>query len=244
MWKGTIVSVVGTTTERSAELEEQVRGAVSAEHLQETLEQFSTLFRDTGTDDEWAAARYLVEKLEGFGVQAEILSFDSLISWPQEGRLALIDEAGNETETFTVRTRSFGAQTPEGGIEADLVFVPFQAPKAGEMIFSHRAVAGDYTGIDVRGKVVLTADGGPDGVLRAQERGAAGHIHIWPSDEAVVHEMICTSIWGTPTPESARRLPTIPVLGISKHGRRRAGGPARSRGRCACAWSRTSRRSG
>ena len=115
-----------------------------------------------------------------------------------------------------MRTRSFGAQTPAGGIEAELVFVPFQAPKAGEMIFSHRAVAGDYTGIDVRGKVVLTADGGPDGVLRAQERGAAGHIHIWPSDEAVVHEMICTSIWGTPTPESARRLPSIPVLGISK----------------------------
>lgn len=211
------MSVVGTTTERSAELEEQVRGAVSADHLQETLERFSTLFRDTGTDDEWAAARYLVEKLEGYGVEAEILSFDSLISWPQEGRLALLDEAGNETETFTVRTRSFGAQTPEGGIEADLVFVPFQAPKQGEMIFSHRAVAGDYTGIDVRGKVVITADGGPDGVLRAQERGAAGHIHIWPSDEAVVHEMICTSIWGTPTPESARRLPTIPVLGVSNN---------------------------
>ena len=210
------MSVVGTTTERSAALEEQVRGAVSADHLQETLERFSTLFRDTGTEDEWAAARYLVEKLEGYGVQAEILSFDSLISWPQEGRLALLDEAGNETETFTVRTRSFGAQTPEGGIEAELVFVPFQAPKAGEMIFSHRAVAGDYTGIDVRGKIVLTADGGPDGIRRAQERGAAGHIHIWPSDEAVVHEMIGTSVWGTPTPESARRLPSIPVLGISK----------------------------
>jgi hypothetical protein len=67
----------------------------------------------------------------------------------------------------------------------------------------------------VAGKVVLTADGGPDGIFRAQSRGAAGHIHIWPSDEPVIHEMISTSVWGTPTPESAQRLPTIPVLGVT-----------------------------
>lgn len=175
---------------------------------------FSTLFRDSGTEDEWKAARYLVSELAQRGVQAEILELPSLISLPGEGRLAALDANGDESENFTVRTRSFGQQTPPGGIEAELVFVPFQAPKQGEMIFSHRAVAGDYSGLDVQGKIVLTADGGPDGVLRAQERGAAGHVHIWPSDEPVVHEMICTSIWGTPTPESAARLPKIPVLGI------------------------------
>ena len=195
-------------------LEQRVREAISPARIQEGLEVFSTLFRDSGTEDEWKAARYLVRELEQRGIQAEILELPSLISLPGEGRLAALDADGTETESFTVRTRSFGAQTPPGGIEAELIFVPFQAPKQGEMIFSHRAVAGDYTGLDVRGKVVLTADGGPDGVLRAQERGAAGHIHIWPSDEPVVHEMICTSIWGTPTPESATRLPKIPVLGM------------------------------
>jgi hypothetical protein len=84
------------------------------------------------------------------------------------------------------------------------------------MIFSHRAVAGDYTGINARGKAVLTVDGGPDGIRRAQEQGAVAHIHIWPSDEPVVHEMIGTSVWGTPTPDSAKRLPDIPVLGVTK----------------------------
>jgi hypothetical protein len=83
------------------------------------------------------------------------------------------------------------------------------------MIFSHRAIAGQYEGLDVAGKIVLTMDGGPDGIRRAQEHGAAGHIHIWPSDEDVVHEMIGTSVWGTPTPESARRLPNLPVLGTN-----------------------------
>jgi hypothetical protein len=194
--------------------EAEVRGQVSPEHLQRHLEMFSTLFRDTGSEDEWKAARYVVEQAKSYGLETEILEFDSLISWPLEGKLALLDEQGNEVESLEVRTRSFGAQTPEGGQVGELVFVPFAAPKPGEMIFSHRAVAGDYTGLDVRGKFVLTVDGGPDGVLRAQEHGAAGHIHIWPSDENVTHEMICTSIWGTPTPETAPRMPKIPAMGV------------------------------
>jgi hypothetical protein len=198
------------------DLENQLRQQVSADHLQEHLNRFSTLFRDTGSEDERKAAEYIVEQMKSYGVEAEILDFDSLISWPLEGKLVLLDANGKETESLEVRTRAFGAQTAPGGITADLVFVPFAEPKPGEMIFSHRAVAGDYSGLDVRGKMVISVDGGPDGVLRAQERGAAGHIHIWPSDEDVTHEMICTSIWGTPTPESAGRIPTIPSLGVKK----------------------------
>ncbi|HET9014888.1 MAG TPA: M28 family peptidase [Thermomicrobiaceae bacterium] len=195
--------------------ERRVRQAVSVDALQRHLEVFSTLFRDSGSEDEWKAARYIAETLRGYGVEAEILEFDSLISWPLAGRLARLDDAGHEAEEITVRTRAFGGQTAPGGLEAELVFVPFAAPEAGAMIFSHRAVAGDYTGLDVAGKIVLTMDGGPDGIRRAEEHGAAGHIHIWPSDEPVVHEMIGTSVWGTPTRESARRLPRIPSFGVS-----------------------------
>lgn len=195
--------------------EQTLQNEVDEELLQRHLNVFSTLFRDSGSEDEWKAARYIVDQLREYGVDAEIEELDSLISWPLEGKLAILDASGQETEQFAVRTRAFGAQTPEGGVEAELVFVPFAQPDKGEMIFTHRAASGDYSGLDVTGKVVITADGGPDGIRRAQERGAAGHIHIWPSDEDVVHEMIGTSIWGTPTPESAQRLPTIPVLGIS-----------------------------
>jgi hypothetical protein len=203
-----------TVHEPLADIEKTVLADISAERLQEHLNVFSTLFRDSGSEDEWKAARYIAEKLTEYGVQSEILEFDSLISWPLEGKLELLDSDGNVTESVQTRTRSFGQQTPEGGFTGELVFVPFAPPAKGEMIFSHRAVAGDYTGLDVAGKIVITADGGPDGIRRAQERGAAGHIHIWPSDENVVHEMIGTSVWGTPTPESAKRLPSIPVLGV------------------------------
>ncbi|MCO5226207.1 MAG: M28 family peptidase [Thermomicrobiales bacterium] len=195
--------------------EQSLIDAVSEELLQEHLNVFSTLFRDSGSEDEWKTARYVLAQLKSYGIDAEIQEFTSLISWPLEGKLAIIDESGAEIEQIAVRTRSFGAQTPAGGVEAELIFVPFAQPEKGAMIFAHRAAAGDYTGLDVRGKVVVTADGGPDGIRRAQERGAIGHIHIWPSDEDVIHEMIGTSVWGTPTPESAKRLPTIPVLGVN-----------------------------
>jgi N-acetylated-alpha-linked acidic dipeptidase len=205
------------------ELEEKLRSEVSSDRLQTHLKEFSSLFRDSGSEDEWKAARYIAQELESYGVENEIYEFDSLISWPLEGRLAVLDNEGNEVEEIPVRTRSFGAQTPPGGVEAELIFVPFAQPEKGAMIFSHRAVAGDYSGLDVTGKFVITADGGPDGIRRAEERGAAGHIHIWPSDENVIHEMISTSVWGTPTPESAKRLPSTPVLGVShKDGNRLA----------------------
>ncbi len=196
------------------ELEQRARGTVSAEELQLHLNKFSTLFRDTGSEDERKAAQYIVDTLRDYGVDAEILEFNSLISWPLEGKLTTLGANGNGSESYEVRTRAFGAQTPDGGITGELVFVPFAQPKQGEMIFSHRAVSGDYSGLDVAGKIVLTQDGGPDGVLRAQERGAIGHIHIWPSDEPVTHEMISTSIWGTPTPDSAGRMPKIPSMGV------------------------------
>lgn len=204
-----------TTPTNATAAEQAILAEISAERLQEHLNVFSTLFRDSGSEDEWKAARYVAEKMAEYGVDSEILEFDSLISWPLEGKLEILDADGNVKESVKTRTRSFGKQTPEGGFTGELVFVPFAPPAKGEMIFSHRAVAGDYTGLDVAGKIVITSDGGPDGIRRAQERGAAGHIHIWPSDEQVVHEMIGTSVWGTPTPESALRLPSIPVLGVN-----------------------------
>ncbi|MEZ4572776.1 MAG: hypothetical protein R2849_21155 [Thermomicrobiales bacterium] len=173
-----------------------LRESVSPEPLAEHLGRFSELFRDSGTEDEWEAARYIKSQMDAYGVECEILSFESLISLPGPGTLELLDSSGEASDRFHVRTRSFGAQTPEGGTTAELVHVPFEQPEQGAMIFSHRAVQGDYSGLDVRGKIVLTMDGGPDGIRRAEERGALGHIHIWPSEESVVHEMIATSVWG------------------------------------------------
>src|SRR5262245_52796964 len=128
----------------ATDIESALRSAVSPERLQEHLVRFSTLFRDSGTTDEWAAAEYILEQMQSYGLRAEILSFDSLISWPRASALEVLDDAGNVVESLPARTRAFGADTPPGGLVAEVVFVPFERPEAGAMIFSHRAVAGQY----------------------------------------------------------------------------------------------------
>ncbi len=207
----TAKSKSGATINDVETTEQGLRDAVSAERLQAHLVRFSELFRDSGTADERAAAAYLVDQLRGFGLEPITHTFDSWISWPRDGTLSI--RSGERRLEIAVRTRSFGGHSD--GVTAELVHVPFAAPGKGEMIFSHRAVAADYSGINVTGKIVLTGDGGPDGIRRAQERGAIAHVHIWPSDEDAIHEMIATPVWGTPTPESAARVPRIPALGLT-----------------------------
>jgi len=197
----------------TSEREAQLRSQIDPERLQKHLEVFSKLFRDSGTPDEVAAANYLHDELKSYGMAPDILTFRSYISWPREGSLVIHE--GDKSITMAARTRSFGGCTPESGITAELAFVPFAEPPKGEMIFSHRAVSGDYSGLDVTGKIVISGDGGPDGIRRAQEHGAVAHVHIWPSDEDAIHEMIATPVWGTPTTQTVDRIPKIPALGIT-----------------------------
>ncbi len=191
-----------------------VRAAVDRERLAAHLAYFATVDRTSGTPGEREAVDYLVRTLDEYGVANEVREFSGYLSYPGPATLEILSP---EPLSIPCRTRSFGQPTPPEGIELDLTFVDVARQlEQGAMIFGHRANAADYAGRDVRGAAVVTPDGGPDGVRRAQERGAAAHIHPWTSDEPHIHEMIVTPIWGTPTPESAATLPQIPALSVTQ----------------------------
>lgn len=194
-------------------LEERWRRAASPRHLQAHLKRFSTWFRDTGGPDERAAVDYVAETLRRQGIAVQIHEFRGFVSLPGEATLEVI---APEHMAIPCRPRSFGATTPAGGLEGELVFVGSLEEDRSKMIFARTGEERDFEGVDARGKVVLGTAGGPDGVKRATEHGATAYIHMWPSGEDAIHEMIVTSIWGTPTPESIGRLPTIPALSIKK----------------------------
>ncbi|GAH03930.1 unnamed protein product, partial [marine sediment metagenome] len=50
----------------------------------------------------------------------------------------------------------------------------------------------------------------PERLWIAQEKSAAGQITI--SGDPVIHDMIVTTIWGTPTQKSSKRIPKIPIV--------------------------------
>jgi hypothetical protein len=196
------------------DLAERLMSEVSPVELRRHLEVLAGLDRLSGSAGERQAVEYLAETLKGYGVRTELLEFDSYISYPLEAELLVLEP---ETREIPCRTRSFSAPTPSEGLEGELVFVA-SAPRderTGHLL-GRGDVAAAYRRPDVRGRVVLTTGGGPDALKNAQDAGALAQIHMWPSDEDVVHEMIVTPVWGTPTPESAKDLPRIPALSVKR----------------------------
>jgi N-acetylated-alpha-linked acidic dipeptidase len=157
--------------------------------------------RTSGREGERRAAAFLEERLRAYGVRHERHDIRAYLSWPVSAALAT--EGDGPAMTFTAVTPAFAASTPPGGVAGPLLFLPADLPDAAPL------------GPDARGAIVV-AQGmvSPESVLRAQRAGAAGLIHV--NEGETLHEMIATTIWGTPTPESADRLPAIPVVSIAR----------------------------
>jgi N-acetylated-alpha-linked acidic dipeptidase len=67
------------------------------------VERYTTLVRESGSDDERVAARYLAERLTAFGVPHETLEAEIFISVPKRAGVAMHTPAGD---------RLFAASTP------------------------------------------------------------------------------------------------------------------------------------
>jgi len=194
-----------------ARFEQELREAIEPSELWRHLEVFNTLQRLDGTEDERKSVEYIAEEMRKVGVQCDVLEYETFVSRPGPGRLEVLAPEQFELPT---RTRAFAPSTPPGGVEVDVVWVGSSGENRGGMIFTHAGREEDFLGKDLRGKAVLTTGGRPDGVMYAQQAGAVALIDVWPSDEDVLHEMTVSSIWGTPTPESASRLVRIPVMTV------------------------------
>lgn len=210
-------------------LREQVDQAETWSHV----EKLSTIERLAGTPGERDAVSYIMARLAEYGVPSRLYEFESFVSYPLESSLEILMP---ERMVIPCRPRAFAASTPPQGIEAEIVYVPSESEHhdRAKMIFAQAGSNEDYAAFDVAGKIVLSTSGGPDGLKLAQDHGASAHCHMWPSNEDVIHEMIVSSIWGTPTPESAERLVKIPSISIKRSDGDRlralcAKGPVRAR---------------
>jgi hypothetical protein len=196
-------------------LEVAARQAIRLDEPRALLARFSTLVRESGTPAEETAGRYIIERLEAMGIPVTLYTPELFISLPERAELAI--EADGAAQHLNARPPAFARSTAGEPLTGEVVYVPSRYAAGTSSLFDTPEAAGQRTtGPDpVAGKIVLTEGFSMPGPVQAfEQRGAIGQIYIHPGRN--IHEGICTSIWGAPTPESLGRKPGTPVVCINK----------------------------
>jgi N-acetylated-alpha-linked acidic dipeptidase len=171
---------------------------VSREKLWETNRRIAERVRISGSEDERESFGYIKGLLAAYGLRTTWLEHPALISYPIESDLQVVDD-GRPSRHYTCLSHAFSASVPN--LEAELVDLG-------------SGTTADYAAKDARGKVVLLSGlATPTGVYQAEQAGAVGEIFI---NDDHLHNMIVSTVWGTPTPRSASRLPTTPAVSVIK----------------------------
>ncbi|MBM3470532.1 MAG: M28 family peptidase [Armatimonadetes bacterium] len=174
---------------------------VSAKRLMADVEALARWVRLSGTPEEMESFDCVRRRLRAAGCSTRLILHDSLVSLPGEASLVIIPDRGPRASMACV-THSFAAGTGPGGVEALAVYA--SSGRSAELAAAR-----------VAGRIALI-DGlaTPDRVHAAERAGAAGLIFL--NRDPLVHEMIVSPVWGSPTPEGARKLPCVPVVSVAQ----------------------------
>ena len=168
--------------------------AVDGPRMWRHLEEFAKWRKESGVPEELKSLAYVEGLMKEYGFDTELILHDAYISLPGKSGV----EMGGET--LRSITHSFSRAAPDGGLTAKIVDLGNGSEDA-------------FAANDVRGKLVLV-DGIANPVMsqRASRAGAAGQVHISPHEH--VHEMCISPVWGSPTHDTAEKLPTTVVVTV------------------------------
>ena len=174
---------------------------VSRDQMQKGLDALAPLDRISGGPGEAKAAAWIAEQLTRYGIPHEVHRLRLYLSWPDSASLSV------GSRRMKAVTPSFSTSTPAGGrTGVPVLFGRSGHPFTGE----GRAEAMG----NVRGKIaVIEGLVEPQDVAAAAAAGAIGVVHVNAND--LLHEMIVTTVWGTPGVEDVERMPKVPVLSVS-----------------------------
>ena len=190
---------------------DEILDQVRLDEMWRLTEVFSKLDRTSSAEGERRAAEYLEEQLEALGVPHDRYEIDSYLSIPLSASLTV-----TAADSFGVPALvpAFSTSTEPGGLAGELVYV---GPTDPEIVTTRDE---DFAGIDLEGRVALLRGyPSPPLIYQAERAGAVGAVCIAPSPRLV--NMIVSSVWGHPTREDAKRLPTIPIVSITETDGRR-----------------------
>lgn len=173
---------------------ETMAAAVDGGLMMRHMELFNRYWKHAGSAEELESLRYCEAEMAKAGYQTEIILHDALISLPGK---ASVEVDGKKLRSIT---HSFSQSSPAGGLTAEIVAVG----AGGDA---------DFAAADVAGKIVLVEGIASPGVSRrASLAGAVGQLHISPHEH--LHEMCVSPVWGSPTTETRKNLPTTVIVSI------------------------------
>ena len=190
---------------KNAGLEDALLESLAPDEPWSMIERFTTLVRESSSEDEVTSFNYVAERLSALGVSHEMHMPELFLSVPIKASL----EAGGAT--YRAKTPGFSINTPAGGISGEAIVIEGFAAGRSVDFFDFSPT----TEVDVEGKIVVVDGfGGPPPVWYFQNKGAKGAVFINPGVD--IHWGICTTIWGAPDLDNYHRQPTIPVLSINR----------------------------
>ena len=175
-------------------LEATLASELSPEILMEHTRRIAADERESGTPGEARAFDYIATTLERYGLTIERREIEAFISLPQEARITLPDGS-----VIHGLTHAFSAS-------ADAL--------QGEVVDAGDGNAEDYARVPAAGRIVLV-DGlaTPGKAWTAQNAGTLAQLFV---NADHLHNMIVTTVWGTPDPHTAARIPRTPCLSITR----------------------------
>jgi len=191
-------------------LESVARDAIAVDEPERLLARFATLTRESGTPDEHAAADYIAERLRALGVPFTVHRPDLFLSIPERAELHV------EGDAIRCRPPAFARSTGGAEMSGAICYVPSTyAGGTGDLFDTPSAASASLASDPVAGRVVVTEGYSMPGTVQAFERrGAIAQIFIHPGQD--IHEGICTSIWGAPTPAALPAKPRTPVVCVNQ----------------------------
>ncbi len=197
--------------------EYRLTDTISIDEPWDLLNRFSQLERVSGTEDEQAAAEYLINRLKTLGVDYERYDPELYISQPHTASVSVDDGV---FEPRPVKTVAFSASR---AVTGELVYVgeAEQSDVGADDGSQYHAVNVTRPYADVGkldGKIALTAAGSLS--IRAtrvlEKKGAAGVIAIH-EHEREPHDGIATSVWGgAPPHDEKERIPDVPIANVTR----------------------------
>lgn len=188
-----------------ASVEETLLSELSPDVPWALIERYTTLVRESGSEDERIAAQYIADRLNEFGVPHKVYEPDLFLSVPVKSSLVV------NGKTIRAKSPAFSASTPPEGVTGELVNIPsLYSPRSVDLF----DVTPEAT-VDVAGKIVIIDGyGGPPPVSLFEQLGAIGQIYVNAGVE--IHWGICTTIWGAPDLDNYQRQPRTPVISINR----------------------------